>query len=210
MSKIGNDQLMLTLPEILRPEHTALVVWDVQNGMVDGIFNSFSFLTKIRYLISAARTHKIPIFYTKIIPLPLPFESPFRRYMMMRRLGIVDPEHLPVHLPVGSPQAEIHPDVAPQDSEMVILKNTASAFVGTNFENILHNAGIRTIIFSGISTDIGIDSSARDAVNRSFYTIVASDCVSSQIEEMHQASLKTLTRICLVLTSNEIELAWKN
>lgn len=204
-----DPRIMQTLPEIIDPKHTALVVWDVQNGMVADIFNSSEFLENIKLLIRSARDQGIPLFYTKITPLPTSLESPFRMYMMMRRLGIDDPQKLPIHLPVGSPRSEIHNEVAPREGDIVISKNTASIFIGTNFENMLRNAGIRTVIFSGITTEVGIDSSARDAVNRSFYTIVAADCVSSQIEDMHKASLKTLTRVCLVLPAREIMDGWK-
>ena len=205
-----DSRIMQTLPEIVSPEHTALVVWDVQNGMVKDIFNRDEFLRNTKQLIEEARRHRIPIFYTRITPLPRSLESPFRMFMMMRRLGIDDPEKLPVHLPAGSPQSEIHLEIAPREGDTVMDKNTASIFVGTNFENMLRNSGIKTVLFSGITTEIGIDSSARDAVNRSFYTIVISDCVSSQIEEMHQASLKTLTRVCLILPSGEITRAWSD
>ena len=204
-----DTRIMQTLPEIIDPKHTALVVWDVQNGMVADIFNSSEFLKNIKLLIKSAREQGIPLFYTKITPLPTSLESPFRMYMMMRRLGIDDPQKLPIHLPVGSPRSEIHGEVGPAEGDIVINKNTASIFIGTNFENMLRNAGIKTVIFSGISTEVGIDSSAREAVNRSFYTIVASECVSSQVEEMHKASLKALTRVCLVLSTGEITEGWK-
>ena len=50
--------------------------------------------------------------------------------------------------------------------EMVITKHTASIFIGTDFERMIRNAGITTIIFSGIATELGVESDARDALNR--------------------------------------------
>ena len=53
-----------------------------------------------------------------------------------------------------------------EEEEMVITKHTASIFIGTDFERMIRNAGITTIIFSGIATELGVESDARDALNR--------------------------------------------
>ena len=81
--------------------------------------------------------------------------------------------------------------------------------MGTHFENMLRNRGARAILFTGISTEIGIASSARDAANRGFYTVVVSDCVSSGNKELHEATLKILGSICLVVSSREIMQTWE-
>jgi len=53
-----------------------------------------------------------------------------------------------------------------EEEEMVITKHAASIFIGTDFERMIRNAGITTIIFSGIAAELGVESSARDALNR--------------------------------------------
>ena len=53
-----------------------------------------------------------------------------------------------------------------RDDEILITKHTASIFIGTDFERMIRNAGITTIIFSGIATELGVESDARDALNR--------------------------------------------
>ncbi|MBW2093140.1 MAG: cysteine hydrolase, partial [Deltaproteobacteria bacterium] len=150
----------------------------------------------------------IPVVYSKITPLPKDYESPTRTLMMMRRFWIDDPDKVPQFLPPGSPESEIHSDVQPLDVEAVIPKNTASFFIGTNFENMMRNRGIETIIFTGISTEMGISSSARDSGNRGFYTVVVPDCVSSTDQEMHESALKILSRICFVEPSEALIKAW--
>lgn len=74
---------------------------------------------------------------------------------------------------------------------------------------MMRNEGINTIVFTGISTEIGIASSARDAANRGFYTVVVKDCVSSGNKEMHESSLKILEGICVIVPSQEIMKEWK-
>ena len=73
---------------------------------------------------------------------------------------------------------------------------------------MLRNRGINTILFTGISTEMGIDSSARDSANRGFYTIVIEDCVSSPDKDMHESALRTLKSVCRVMPSIEIIKAW--
>lgn len=207
--KASEKSMYKSLKEIVGTDHTALVIWDVQNALVSSIFNKEEFLQNSKLLIKAARSNKIPIIYTKITPLPGDYESSWGTFMLMRRYGVDDPEKLPQFWKGATPESEIHNEVNPMAGDLIIKKHTPSIFIGTHFENMMRNRGINTILFSGISTDIGIDSSARDSANRGFYTIVVQDCVSSSDKEMHEAALKTLGRICLVLPSKDIMEEWK-
>jgi nicotinamidase-related amidase len=201
--------LFTNLKEIVEPKHTCLVVWDVQNALVNSIFNREQFLKSLKTLIAAARKNNVLIAYTKITPLPVALESPWRVYMMMKRFGVDDPGKLPQWIVPGSTQAEVPDEVKPADNDLVLNKHSASVFIGTHFEYVMMNRGINTILFSGISTEIGIDSSARDASNRGFYTIVLDDCVSSPDKEMHDSTLKVLQRVCLVMPSADVISQWK-
>ena len=129
--------------------------------------------------------------------------------MLMKRAGVDDPEKLPPRMQPGSPEAEIHGQVTPQDNDIVISKHTPSIFIGTHFENMMRNRGTNTILFTGISTEMGIASSARDASNRGFYTVVVEDCVSSSDKEMHESALRTLKRVCLVVPAKDIMREWQ-
>lgn len=64
--------------------------------------------------------------------------------------------------------------------------------------------GITTLIFTGIATEFGVESSARDASNRGFYPVVVSDCVSSMDKEAHERSLKNLDKLAIVKSSGEL------
>jgi nicotinamidase-related amidase len=198
-----------TLKEIVDPEHTCLVVWDVQNALVNAIFNREQFLKSLKALITSARKNSVLIVYTKITPLPLAVDSPWRIYTMMKRFGVDDPAKLRPWLVPGSPEAEIPDEVKPAENDLVINKHTASVFIGTHFKYLMMNRGIKTILFAGISTEIGIASSARDASNRGFYPLVLSDCVSSSDKDMHEMALKVLPRVCLVMPSMDVMENWK-
>lgn len=201
--------MYMTLNEIVKPSHTALLVWDVQNLLVNGIFNKQEFLTNLKLLIEAARIKSIPIIYSKITPLPKDYESSFRTFMFMKRFKIKDPEKLPRFLEPGTPGAEIPNEVAPLDADIIIEKNTASIFIGTNFEYLMRNRGIDTILFTGISTEFGVASSARDSCNRGFYTVVVNDCVSSFNQKMHNMTLDILKTMCIVESYKNLINEWE-
>jgi nicotinamidase-related amidase len=83
-----------------------------------------------------------------------------------------------------------------------------SSVVDTGFERMLRNAGIITIVFTGIATEFGIESSARDAFNRGFYSVVVSDCVSSPDKDGHNRSLENMKNLITIINSKEIENVW--
>jgi nicotinamidase-related amidase len=98
--------------------------------------------------------------------------------------------------------------IKPKQDEIVINKHTASIFIDTGFERMLRNAGIITIVFTGIATEFGIESSARDAFNRGFYSVVVSDCVSSPDKDGHNRSLENMKNLITIINSKEIENVW--
>ena len=202
------NKILTDLKDILNPARTCLVLWDVQNALVKSIFNRGEFLAGLKKLLESARKNKVEVVYTKITPLPLEYQSGWAVYRNMQRFGVVDPAKLPQGMRPGSPEAEIFTDIGPVEKDFVIPKHFASIFIGTEFESMMRNRNIETLVFSGIATEIGIDSSARDAGNRGFYPVVVSDCVSSSSREMHEAALKVLPAVSLVIPSDKIMEQW--
>ena len=191
------------LAETVDPSHTCLVVWDVQNGLVDRIYNKSEYIATLKPFIEALRG-KVPVFYTLITPLPRQFASSWFIYSMMRRFNVDDVSKLPPFMAPGSTDRLVPEPVQPHPDDVVIEKATANIFLGTNFEFMLHNRNIKTIIFTGIATEIGVESSARDAANRGFHPVVVSDCVSSADKEAHDRSLENMTRLLLVAHSADV------
>jgi nicotinamidase-related amidase len=117
--------------------------------------------------------------------------------------NIKEVEKLPDFMSPGSKKREIPEALHPEKGDIILEKPTASIFIGTNFEYMMRNRGIATLKFTGIATEIGIESSARDASNRGFYPVV-SDCVASMDKDAHERSLKKLDKIVMVKSSAEI------
>jgi len=139
-----------------------------------------------------------------ITPLPENFMSSWYVYSMMRRFNVDDARKLPSFMMPGSQESMIPGTIEPKQGDMVLEKSFASIFLGTNFEFMLRNRGISTIIFTGIATEMGVESSARDASNRGFYPVVVSDCVSSMDRGAHERSLTNMHRLFIVEDSGTI------
>jgi len=212
MQKIGDKKIIYnTIEEIIDPSHTALVVWDAQNMFVNLIFNRQEFTRSLGSVIELARRANVPIFFTRHQLLPTRFESS-ARLDMISRLGLdrisqtATKEDLDfVIKPKQSYQQQQQQE---QQSEIVVDKHTASIFIDTGFERMLQSAGIITVVFTGIATEYGIESSARDASSRGFYSVVVSDSVSSPDKEGHNSSLENMKKIITIISSNEIENIW--
>ena len=202
--KKGNEIAVYgSLKEIIKPDHSCLIVWDVQNGLVDRIFNKEEFMTNLKTLIEKLRG-RMPVVYTLITPMHRDFTSSWSYFSMMRRFGVDDINKLPSFMETGSKEREIPEMVQPKHTDIVLEKSTASIFIGTNFEYMMRNRNITTLIFTGIATEMGIESSARDASNRGFYPVVVSDCVSSLDKDAHERSLETMSKLFIVENSSTI------
>jgi len=160
-------------------------------------------MTNLKNLIEKLRG-RMPIVYTLITPMHRDFTSSWGYFSMMRRFGIDDLSKLPSFMAAGSKEREIPEMVQPKHTDIVLEKSTASIFIGTNFESMMRNRNITTLIFTGIATEMGIESSARDASNRGFYPVVVSDCVSSLDKDAHDRSLKTMAKLFIIESAGNI------
>jgi nicotinamidase-related amidase len=200
MQKIGDKIVYNTIEEILDPSHTALVVWDVQRGSTKLIFNTEEFSRNLNSVVELARKSIVPIFFTPIQMLPKRFESSAIIYTL-GKLGFD-------RLFEQFTAEDMDFTIKPKEDELVINKHTGSIFIDTGFERMLRNAGISTVVFTGIATEFGIESSARDAFNRGFYSVVISDCVSSRSKEGHDRSLENMKNLITIINSKELENIW--
>jgi hypothetical protein len=87
---------------------------------------------------------------------------------------------------------------------MVLNKNTGSIFVGTNFEYMVRNASLSSLVFTGIATEMGVESSARHALNPGFLPVIAKEAVSSSDRDAHLRSLANMGKLMPVLSKQGI------
>jgi nicotinamidase-related amidase len=194
-------------PEILT--NVGLVINEVQNSMTNPEFASNAPLANdctergviknIARLAEVCRGLGVPVIYNNIVMR----EDKWGASATCLLLGSLRKK---AGVTIGSPGAANHPDVAPAPGDYVIERlNGLTAFHGTNLESICRAEGITTLIFTGVSTNIGIPGNCLEAVNRSMYAVVPEDCIGAAFPEA-QAFQVTHTLPLLATVTNADEL----
>jgi nicotinamidase-related amidase len=94
--------------------------------------------------------------------------------------------------PLPDDWSEIVPEVGPHPGDIVITKRQWGAFYGTALDLQLRRRGIRTLVYGGIATNFGVESTARDAYERGFEQIFVEDAMSGLTAEAHQFAVTTI------------------
>jgi nicotinamidase-related amidase len=88
--------------------------------------------------------------------------------------------------------SEIVPEMGPRPGDVVITKRQWGAFYGTALDLQLRRRGIRTLVFGGIATNFGVESTARDAYERGFEQIFVEDAMSGLTADAHHFAITTI------------------
>lgn len=103
----------------------------------------------------------------------------------------------------GTPEHGILPRLEPQRGELVINKTTTSPFTSTGIARTLHHLGIAGLVIAGVSTDVCVESTARDAADFGFRCVIVDDACTSLYDADHHASLATFARLFGRVTSTQ-------
>ena len=95
----------------------------------------------------------------------------------------------------GTFEHEVITALAPAAGELVIDKNTSSAFNSTGFEWLLRNLEVETLVLAGMATDMCVETTARDAADRGFNVILVEDATATFFEHHHRAALSGFARV---------------
>ena len=110
----------------------------------------------------------------------------------------------------GTWGAEFYAGLQPQNGDIVITKHRYSAFLGTDLDMILRSRGIRSLLISGVGTNVCVESTLRDGYMRDYYIVLLEDCVGATNQALHQATLQNVTlHFGSVSNSKEVIKLWK-
>jgi biuret amidohydrolase len=171
---------------------SVLVIWDMQGGIAGRASNRAEIVPKIAELLTAYRARKLPIVYSRHTTPPDGWGNPSTARSMARR-GMPPGGF---RLTSGMPEWEIVPELSPQAGDLVLAKLTPSFFVGTPLESLLRFRSVDALVLTGVSTDVGILTTARHATNLGFHPLVVEDAVGSMTPEGHVAGLRALREMC--------------
>lgn len=107
-------------------------------------------------------------------------------------------------LPIGDPGAEMVDELKPLDDEIVVNKTTDSVLSGTNYEFLLRNMGIETVICTGVVTDQCVASTVRSLADAGFEVILVEDACCAATQQLHDAEIMIMNTIyCEVMSTDE-------
>jgi nicotinamidase-related amidase len=127
---------------------TAVVVVDVQNGVVRDAVRRDDVVANIADVVGTAREHKVPVVWVR---------------------------HSDEHLPQGSDEWQIVPELAPADGEPIVEKHYGDSFEDTSLESVLSGLGVGRVFVTGAQTDACIRATLHGALVRGYDTVLVSD-----------------------------------
>ena len=176
----------------------ALVVIDLQKGIVARNTEPYPSSKVVENTIKIAelfRKNKSQVFLVHVT---------FSKDGKDRLSPLTDEQATPMQTPPAD-WADIIPEVGPKEGDYVITKRNWGAFYGTDLDLQLRRRGIDTIVLTGISTNFGVESTARYAFERAFNVIFVEDATASFSVESHNFPYKNIfPRIGLVRKTEEV------
>jgi ureidoacrylate peracid hydrolase len=199
---------------IIPQHHTAVLVVDMQRAFFDNndsLGRSGIDVTPLRAaipgtvrLVNFARASGVPVIFTRYVySVGMVDFGPIRGKKAQERVAANS-------LGYGTEEIELIPELGARPDEVVIDKSRPSAFYGTRLEPVLTGLGIRNLVICGVTTNICVETTARDAGQRDYGTYVVRDAVAEFTPERNHYALFTIDwSFGEVVELADIEKSWK-
>ena len=192
MKRAFGQDIPETLSEALDPVRTALLVYDMQVGILRQLANGAHITSRVAAVLTVARTAGLRTSFLRHMSLPTNLMGVFqmRQALAWQRKSSVD-ELNPWFLR-DSEGHGIAPELTPLATEAVIDKIGMSAFEGTPLDTALRDCGIRTFLIVGVATEIGIEPTVRHGANLGYIRIVVEDACGAGHDEAGARAIASL------------------
>ena len=190
-------------PFVLAPEHCALLIIDMQRdflepgGFGEMLGNDISQLRRTiapnRRLLSTWRALGLPVLHTREGHRPDLFDlPPAKKERGRSKTRIGDPGPMGRILVRGEPGHDIIPELYPEAGEPVVDKPGKGAFYATDLHEMLRHRGVKQLVVTGVTTEVCVNTTVREANDRGYECLVLEDCVGSYFPEFHEMGLKMI------------------
>jgi len=181
-----------TLDEICRPDRLALLIYDMQVGILGQIAEADRVVANVQQALQAARAAGVRTYFTRHVTLPVELMGVaqlrmWRTWQRVERVEDVTSPFLP-----DAPQTQIVAELAPTAKEAVLDKLTLSAFAGTPLELALRGAEVQALAIAGVATEIGIEPTVRHAGDLGFIPVVLTDACAPGNAEAGARAIEAL------------------
>jgi nicotinamidase-related amidase len=181
-----------TLEEVCDPQRIALLVYDMQVGVLRQIKNAERVTRQVLKVLTAARDAGVRVFFSRHLSLPkeLMGMSQFRMAMTWQRAD--SPDQVNPWFLRDAPGFQITPELLPRPTEGVFDKLTMSAFEGTWLDFALRDCGINAFVVVGVAAEVGIEPTARHGSDLGYIPVLITDACGAGNEEAAKRSIESL------------------
>jgi len=181
-----------TLEEACDPRRLALIVYDMQVGILRQISDGPAIVAGVVEMLRVAREAGVRVFFTRHMSLPKELMGAFQLRMAMAWQRVDRAEDVQPWFLRDSPAFQLVPEMAPRASEAVIDKITMSAFEGTPLNIAMRDCGVTAFAIAGVATEIGIEPTVRHGADLGFIPIVVRDACGGGNAEAGQRAMASL------------------
>jgi nicotinamidase-related amidase len=182
-----------TLEDVCNPQRMALVVYDMQVGILSQIKESQPIITRVSQVVQAARKAGIRIFFSRHLSLPKELMGVFQLRTAMAWQRVNSVEQVQPWFLRDSPGFRLIPELTPLPSEAIFDKIAMSAFEGTLLNIALRDCGINAVAIVGVAMEVGIEPTVRHAADLGYIPVVVTDACGAGHEKAAQRSIASLT-----------------
>jgi nicotinamidase-related amidase len=181
-----------TIEEACDPATMALIVYDMQSGVVRQLPDGPQAVERVGRVLTAARAGGYPVFYTRHMSLPTRLMGTAQLRTAMAWQQVDDPEKVQSWFLRDTTGFQIVPDLSPRADEAVFDKLAMSAFAGTPLQMALRDLGIRTFAIAGVALEIGIAPTIWHAVDLGLIPVVVTDACGGRDQPAMQRVLDNI------------------
>ncbi len=203
------DNVPITLAEYIEPKTTALVLWDMQKGLAGKAPAVETIKVAAQKLIAAADEAGVLVIWSRHVLPPLDLTvGPFLHFLM-RKQQVSHPSQLKPFMQEGMEDTEFLSGLAPAPHHLILQKSMPSLFVDTPLDVRLKARGITSLVLTGVATDIGVEFTARHAMAKGYYAVIAEDATGSYSPEAQARSIGFMRGWFPISNADEICGIWR-